>query len=180
MRIAECGMKSNVFKTPLGWVGVAVSDRGLCRMVLPKKDKKTVERELANADFGLRNAERATASAHDILKKSITLLQKYFSGRRVSFDLLLDTRSYTPFQQAVWQAAAEIPSGETRSYAWIAKKIKNPRAVRAVGRALGANPIPIIIPCHRVISSAGTLGGYAGGLLMKQRLLELEARKARS
>jgi len=174
---AECGVKSNVFRTPLGWVGVAASDRGICRIVLPKKEKKTTERELANAEYGRRKAEGTTASAHDILKKSITLLQKYFSGKPVSFNLSLDTRSYTPFQQAVWQAAAEIPSGETRSYAWIAKRIKNPRAVRAVGQALGANPIPIIIPCHRVISSAGTLGGFAGGLSMKKGLLALEAGK---
>jgi len=161
-----------VFETPLGWAGVAASEQGICRLTLPKKDKKAVERELKV--FSSQNEKGSQTHA---LSKAVRLLQKYFSGKRVSFDLLLDTRSYTPFQQAVWQAAAEIPSGETRSYAWIAKKIKNPRAVRAVGQALGANPIPIIIPCHRVISSAGTLGGYAGGLLMKQRLLELESRK---
>jgi methylated-DNA-[protein]-cysteine S-methyltransferase len=149
-------------------------------MVLPRKEKKAVERELKSSDSGVRSSKQRELTSPTVLAKAVKLLQKYFSGKRVSFDLLLDTRSYTPFQQAVWQAAAEIPSGETRSYAWIAKKIKNPRAVRAVGQALGANPIPIIIPCHRVISSAGTLGGYAGGLLMKQRLLELEARKARS
>jgi methylated-DNA-[protein]-cysteine S-methyltransferase len=175
MRIAKCGVISNVFKTPLGWVGVSVSDRGICGIVLPKKEKKTAEVELANAEYAMQKTEGTTASAHDILKKSTTLLQKYFSGKRTVFDLPLDTRSYTPFQQAVWRAALEIPSGETRSYAWIAKKIKNPRAVRAVGQALGANPIPIIIPCHRVISSVGTLGGFAGGLPMKKGLLELEA-----
>jgi methylated-DNA-[protein]-cysteine S-methyltransferase len=180
---APCRIESKVFKTPFGWAGVAASEQGLCMIVLPKKDKKAVERELANTDFprfnrsragSMRNAERATASAHDSLKKSVTLLQKYFSGKRVSFDLPLDTRSYTRFQQAVWKAATEVPYGETQSYAWIARKIKNPRAVRAVGQALGANPLPIIIPCHRVISSSGALCGFAGGLVMKKSLLALE------
>ncbi len=85
-------------------------------------------------------------------------------------------RYYTQFQKAVWRATAGIPYGETRSYAWVAKRIGNPRAVRAVGQALGANPVPIIIPCHRVIGSSGKLCGFAGGLALKQRLLELENR----
>jgi methylated-DNA-[protein]-cysteine S-methyltransferase len=165
-------MDRTIFKTPLGWAGVAASEQGICRIALPRKDKKAVERELKAVSCQSEKGVQTHA-----MRKAVKLLQKYFSGKRVSFDLPLDTRSYTPFQQAVWHAAAEIPSGETRSYAWIAKKIRNPRAVRAVGRALGANPIPIIIPCHRVIGSAGTLGGYAGGLAMKKGLLALEAGK---
>ena len=81
-----------------------------------------------------------------ILTRSVKLLQKFFSGERAAFDVSLDLRYYTAFQRAVWRAAAEIPYGETRSYGWIAKRINNPRAVRAVGQALGANPVPIIIP----------------------------------
>ena len=81
-----------------------------------------------------------------ILKKTVKLLQRYFSGKSVSFDLPLDMRYYTNFEQAVWKSAVEIPFGETRSYAWIAQRIKNPKAARAVGQAMGANPIPIIIP----------------------------------
>jgi methylated-DNA-[protein]-cysteine S-methyltransferase len=80
------------------------------------------------------------------LDKSVVLLKKYFSGERALFDLPLDLGYYTPFQQAVWRAAMKITSGETRSYAWIAQKIKRPRAARAVGQAMGANPVPIIIP----------------------------------
>ncbi len=83
-------------------------------------------------------------------------------------------RYHTRFQKAVWRATAGISYGETRSYAWVAKKIGNPRAVRAVGQALGANPVPIIIPCHRVIGSSGKLCGFADGLGMKKMLLELE------
>jgi methylated-DNA-[protein]-cysteine S-methyltransferase len=81
-----------------------------------------------------------------MLAKTTELLRRYFSGESVSFDLPLDLRYYTPFQQAVWRATVEIPRGETRSYAWIAKRIKNPRAARAVGRALGANPVPVLVP----------------------------------
>ncbi len=134
------------FKTALGWAGVVATEQRICRVVLPKKDRKTVERELNSAKCELRKAEMPNRSGLIVLKKAAELLQKYFSGERVSFDLPLDMRYHTPFQQAVWQAAAEIPYGQTRSYAWIAKRIKNPRASRAVGRALGANPIPIIIP----------------------------------
>jgi len=91
-------------------------------------------------------SEKPHSSPGKILQTAEKSLKNYFAGRRVSFDVPLDLRYHTPFQQAVWRAAAEIPYGQTRSYAWIARKIKNPRAVRAVGQALGANPIPIIIP----------------------------------
>ncbi len=86
------------------------------------------------------------ASNSIVLKKAVTLLQKYFSGERVSFDLPLDLSYYTDFQRAVWKAAREIPTSETRSYAWIAARIRRPKAARAVGNALGANPVPVIIP----------------------------------
>jgi methylated-DNA-[protein]-cysteine S-methyltransferase len=111
------------------------------------------------------------------VQKATDILRKYFSGNRVLFDLPLDMSYYTRFQKAVWRATAGIPYGETRSYAWVAKKIGNPRAVRAVGQALGVNPVPIIIPCHRVIGSSGKLCGFADGLELKQKLLELENRK---
>jgi methylated-DNA-[protein]-cysteine S-methyltransferase len=156
-----------VFKTSLGWAGVAVSDQGICRIILPRKEKKAVEREL-------EHAETSNPSNPSILNRAVRILRKYFSGESVIFDLPLDLRFYTEFQQTVWRAAREIPHGETRTYAWIAKKIKNPKSVRAVGQALGANPVPVIIPCHRVISSSGALGGFSGGVGMKEKLLELE------
>jgi O-6-methylguanine DNA methyltransferase len=175
MRNAECGIKCAVFQTSLGWAGVAATDQGICSIILPKKDKKTVEQELRSPEFGVRSSEVCKAPNPIILKKAVKLLRQYFSGESVSFDVPLDLRYYTPFQQAVWRAAAAIPSGETRPYAWIAERIRNPKAARAVGQALGANPVPIIIPCHRVISSTGTMGGFSGGLGMKKKLLELEA-----
>jgi len=179
MRNSECGMNTAVFRTPLGWVGVAVTEQGISRIVLPKKDKKAVEQELHSSAFGVRSSEVCNASNPVILKKAVKLLQQYFSGESVSFDVPLDLRYYTPFQQAVWNAAKAVPSGETRSYLWVAKRIRNPKAARAVGQALGANPVPIIIPCHRVISAAGTMGGFSGGIGMKKKLLELEKGKLR-
>ncbi|WP_347901394.1 methylated-DNA--[protein]-cysteine S-methyltransferase [Pseudomonas purpurea] len=100
-------------------------------------------------------------------------LDEYFEGNREVFDLRLAPQG-TAFQQQVWQALQRIPYGRTWSYAELALHIDNPKAIRAVGTANGANPISIIIPCHRVIGSNGTLTGYAGGLARKQALLELE------
>jgi methylated-DNA-[protein]-cysteine S-methyltransferase len=111
---------------------------------------------------------------NDYLNKAVRLLQAYFAGDRTFFDFPIDTRYYTTFQKAVWKATSTIPFGETRSYAWIARAIQNPKSVRAVGQALGANPLPIIIPCHRVVNSSGALGGFGGGLMMKKKLLALE------
>jgi len=135
-----------VFKTPLGWAGVAVSGQGVCAIVLPKKEKKAVERELRCSESGFRSSERTVFKFAAALRRAAKLLRQYFSGEHVAFDLSVDMRYHTAFQQAVWKATAEIPLGETRSYAWVAKRIKNPRAARAVGQALGANPVPILIP----------------------------------
>jgi methylated-DNA-[protein]-cysteine S-methyltransferase len=135
-----------VFKTRFGWAGVSASAKGISRVVLPKRLKKAVERELKSSELGVRSSEKSLPSGRNVSKNTVKLLQKYFSGGRVSFDLPFDMRYYTTFQQAVWKAAAEIPYGETRSYGWIAKRIGNPKAVRAVGQAMGANPFPIIVP----------------------------------
>ena len=105
------------------------------------------------------------------LQRQLTL---YFSGRLQTFDLPLGPKG-TPFQQDVWRALTTIPYGKTVSYADIAKTIGRPDAVRAVGAANGQNPIPIVIPCHRVIGSNGSLTGFGGGLPMKRALLELES-----
>ena len=100
-------------------------------------------------------------------------LTEYFRGRRTSFELRLHPRG-TPFQMAVWNALTKIPYGETRSYGDIARAVGRPRAVRAVGLANGRNPLPIVVPCHRVIGSTGKLVGYGGGLTVKQALLDRE------
>ena len=100
-------------------------------------------------------------------------LEEYFARRRQHFDFPLDLRG-TEFQKRCWQALLEIPYGETRSYADIARAVGNPRGFRAVGLANNRNPIAIVVPCHRVLASDGTLCGYGGGLDVKQKLLELE------
>lgn len=103
-------------------------------------------------------------------------LQEYFAGDRTTFDLELDPAG-TRFQQRVWRSLTDIPYGEVCGYGDIARRIGKPGAARAVGQANGANPIPIVIPCHRVISSDGSIGGYTGGLQIKQTLLALEGRR---
>jgi len=130
-----------VFKTNFGWAGIAASERGICKIVLPEKVKNAVKKALRSETGAI-----SPISSSKLIEQAVKLLQKYFSGERVSFDLPLDLRYYTNFQRAVWRAAVEIPYGETRAYAWIAKRIKSPRAARAVGQAMGTNPIPIIIP----------------------------------
>ena len=104
-------------------------------------------------------------------------LNEYFDGRRSQFSVTLDLRG-TPFQLACWNALLAIPYGETRSYGEVARAIGAPKAVRAVGAANGRNPVPIVVPCHRVIGAGGALTGFGGGLPMKRFLLDLEARHA--
>jgi methylated-DNA-[protein]-cysteine S-methyltransferase len=113
-----------------------------------------------------------------LLKQAINELNEYLDGNRSSFDLPLEPKG-TEFQKKVWNALKEIPYGETRSYGEIAKIIGNEKASRAVGMANNKNPIAIIVPCHRVIGANGKLVGYAGGLDLKEKLLELEKNNAK-
>jgi len=105
--------------------------------------------------------------------RAATQLEEYFAGERTEFDLALVARG-TPFQQSVWFALADIPYGKTISYAELAAWVGRPTAFRAVGQANGANPLPIVLPCHRVVATGGGIGGYGGGLDMKRRLLAHE------
>ena len=113
-------------------------------------------------------------AAHPVLKQARQQLGEYFAGQRRQFDVPLDLRCGTAFQQSVWQALLGIPQGETISYGEVSRRIGNPAAVRAVGGAVGRNPVSIIVPCHRVMGSNGTLTGYGGGLTRKTALLRLE------
>ncbi len=143
MRNSKSAVQKKIFSTPLGWAGVAASDKGIVKIILPKKNRETVARELGSSGSGARSQEGTTAQ---LLNKAVVLLQKYFSGAVLDFDVQVDVRSSTVFQQAVWRAAVKIPFGQTRSYAWVARKIGNPKAARAVGQAMGANPVPVLIP----------------------------------
>lgn len=107
-------------------------------------------------------------------KTFIRELSAYFKGENFNFSQTVKFLTGTEFEKKVWSTLNEIPFGETRTYKWVAEKIGNPSAVRAVGRALSKNPIPIVIPCHRVIESDGSIGGYSSGVSIKKRLLEME------
>ena len=155
--------------TPLGPMFVCSTDKGIC--LLEFTDRRMLETEFEDLQKRL-NAVILAGENHHIrqLKKE---LAEYFSGDRKEFDVALDIPS-TPFRQKVWELLLEIPYGKTASYMEQAKKLGNPKAVRAVASANGHNRIAIVIPCHRVIGSDGSLTGYAGGLDRKKWLLELE------
>jgi len=115
-----------------------------------------------------------SVTKHPLLQDVIAQLQAFFAGELNRFDLPLDLSAGTVFQQSVWQALLHIPSGHTQSYSDLARHLTKPKAVRAVGAAVGRNPVSIIVPCHRILGAGGQLTGYAGGLWRKQALLKLE------
>jgi methylated-DNA-[protein]-cysteine S-methyltransferase len=151
-------------ESPVGTLTLVAGDRGLVAILWQNEN---LERA------GLGALKKVTG--HPLLVEAERQLQEYFAGKRTQFSLDLDWRG-TEFQKRVWVALLEIPFGETRSYADIARQLGNPKAVRAVGAANGKNPIPIIAPCHRVIGSNGKLVGFGGGLATKALLLKLESR----
>jgi methylated-DNA-[protein]-cysteine S-methyltransferase len=161
-------VRVTVFETCLGWTGIAVTDKGLAALALPKPDRSEVEARMRREHAGAEWVEPP------VLKRYVSQITDYMSGERDAFDLPLDIPGSTSFQRDVWETLLRIPRGETRSYTWVAEQVGRPRAVRAVGQAVGANPIPLIVPCHRVLRSDGSLGGFGGGLELKQKLLELE------
>ncbi len=136
---------------------VAVSDRGI-----------------AGLRPGSGRIDAGTRRARALAKRAREELAEYLEGLRSDFTVPFDLSAVTPFQRSVLEATATIPFGEVRSYRWVAETVGSPKAVRAVGTALGRNPVPIVVPCHRVLRSDGSLGGYALGLDLKSRLLRLE------
>lgn len=123
--------------------------------------------------FGVLDVEGSALSPTALTNEAATQLMEYFAGKRRTFSLPLAPNG-TPFQKEVWQALSSIPYGQTRSYADIAAQVGRPKAFRAVGMANNRNPIPIVIPCHRVVGSSGDMVGYAYGTKIKRYLLELE------
>lgn len=157
------------YKTKYGEFILGSFDDRLCLLDFRfRKMRTTVDNRLKK---GL-NAEYIEADS-EILRKTRQQLQEYFSWQRKEFDIPLVTIG-TDFQKSVWKALVEVPYGQTSTYLDLAKKINNEKAVRAVANANGANSIGLIIPCHRIIGSNGTLVGYGGGLAVKKRLLQLE------
>lgn len=154
--------------SPFGPLLLAATSRGLVRVNLPAYDPEETLEELAER-VSPRLLE-APARLDDARRQ----LDLYFAGKLTEFELPLDWRLSKDFRLRALRAIARIPYGQTRSYTQIATSAGNERAVRAAGTACGANPIPIVVPCHRVLRSGGGLGGYGGGLPMKEALLEME------
>ncbi len=146
--------------SPLGKLTLESDGKALTRIRLPE--------EKWRPDPGVHRVRKP-----DLFKDAAAQLGAYFRGERNSFDLQLNPRG-TPFQKKVWDLLREIPRGQTITYGELAARAGNPKASRAVGAANGKNPLPIVIPCHRVIGSGGKLTGYAGGLKAKKMLLEIE------
>jgi methylated-DNA-[protein]-cysteine S-methyltransferase len=154
--------------SPIGTLLLAATDAGLVRVGLGGTDHELILEQLATT-LGPRVIEHP--SRLDSIKRE---LEQYFAGRRRRFECALDWRLTSGFVRSVLERTAEIPFGETRTYTEMAALAGSPLASRAAGSALGANPIPVIVPCHRVLRTGGGLGGYAGGLEAKRMLLELE------
>ena len=168
--------EANIWKSirfPWGVILVACSGKGVQQVRLLPRNGRNGKR---NSDTFSEHSEPSVAQskAAQVAAQAVAQLAEYLAGKRRRFALPLDLRG-TPFQRRVWKALLRIPYGETRSYLQIAREVGNPKAARAVGMANHANPAGIIVPCHRVIASDGSLGGYAGGIQLKARLLRLEA-----
>ena len=170
-RNAEAGRYRSLFSTSLGCGGVVASEEGLLEIFLPFAGESELEMARHIADlYPFASAENS------VTRKAALLLRKYFAGEEVGFDLPVDRSGFTPFQAAVYVAVAEIAYGVVRSYAGIAARIGRPRTARGIGSAMARNPLPIIIPCHRVVGASGALTGYSapGGVMSKQWLLQME------
>jgi len=162
MKFKTATLYSTHIDSPLGGITLAATDQGLAGAWF---DRQRHWPDMSGWQ---------TDPAHPVLREAAAQLGDYFAGRRERFDLPLDLSHGTAFQQSVWQALLAIPAGQTTSYGALSAGVGNPAAVRAVGAAVGRNPISVIVPCHRVLGADGSLTGYAGGLDRKAALLELE------
>ena len=179
-----------ILKTPLGWCGAVWGRGGLKRIVLPAEELSAVCRllglEPTEISFnGVDHTETAPtedawhwgpASGHETLERD---LRAYFAGQPVEFSVPLDTSGMTSFEREVYEAARMIPHGSVCTYKDLAEKIGKPGAARAVGGAMARNPVPVVVPCHRVVRSDGGPGGFSapGGVGLKERLLALEGHR---
>ena len=158
-----------IFRSRWGWMGVSETTKGIDAVVLPKASRQAVLSELR-----LSSAELLEGRTSPRLREAQAQLTGYLAGRRRSFDLSLDLSRGTSFQQKVWRTLLRVSYGRLRSYRWVAVRIGGSEYARAVGNAAGENPIPIVIPCHRIVAQDASLGGFSGGLPTKRKLLTLE------
>ena len=161
---------SSIIETPLGQMFACANHEGVC--LLEFTERENLEKQKTALQKSLK-AEIVSGSNRE-LKQLQKQLKEYFEGQRIKFDLPI-VMTGTPFQEKVWKALIEIPFGKTMTYQSLTNQLGNPKAIRAVAGANGANKMAIIIPCHRVIGSDGSLTGYAGGIWRKQWLLEHES-----
>jgi methylated-DNA-[protein]-cysteine S-methyltransferase len=161
-----------IFKTPLGWSAAAWTPRGLSSLVLPQKSKEKARREIRQS-FSSVPADFWTETRTSVPRKVQHQTRLALCGNPFRFSKF-DISFLTPFQRKILKATRWIPRGQTRSYGWIAEKVGSPKGFRAVGQALNRNPIPLFIPCHRVVARDGRLGGYGSGIKWKIRLLKNE------
>jgi len=154
-------------ETPVGTLLVATTDRGLCRISYDPQPEREAE-SLART-FGVR-VLRAARPVDTVRRQ----LDEYFEGKRTEFELSLDLRHQAPFSRDVLDRLARVPYGQTTTYGALAAEAHRPKAARAVGVVMNRNPVPIVLPCHRVVGASGSLVGYAGGLDRKELLLRLE------
>ena len=159
----------SIGETSRGWIGVAATERGVSRLTLPQPTERQAVESL-----GIEAV--ASASPDDEALSSLTArMESYYEGEEQEFgDVELDLSEKTPFQRQILESVRSIPRGQVRSYAQVAASVGRPNAARAVGAAMASNPVCVIIPCHRVIASDGSLAGFGGGLELKRRMLELE------
>jgi methylated-DNA-[protein]-cysteine S-methyltransferase len=162
--VSYLGLKSRI-----GDVWLAASPQGLFCMNLGPVDVEALKAfyEASPGIVFMRGGKRVEHAARELLL--------YLEGRLTRFAVRLDLRGSTSFARRVWRVTCRIPYGQVRSYAWVAERLGDPNRARAVGGALSRNPVPIFIPCHRVVGTHGDLGGFGGGLGLKSRLIELEA-----
>ncbi len=158
-----------IFKSPWGWIGISESAKGIDGIALPKPSKRAIEKALYD-----QSREPFQAASSPRLEAARCQLLDYLAGKRNTFDVPLDLSQGTLFQRRVWRTLQRVPFGRLRSYQWIATRVGGCQYARAVGNAVGANPLPIVIPCHRIVAHDASLGGFSGGLPMKRKLLSLE------
>lgn len=157
-----------IMDSSIGRLVIASTDRGLIRILLPGEKSSDSLARLQKAYPG-----EAIIENRDKNRDAVKQLREYFEGTRTVFSLPMELRG-TEFQKSVWKTVARVPYGQTKSYGDIAREIRKPKACRAVGAANGANPIPIVIPCHRIIGSNGSMTGFGGGIPLKEKLLGME------
>lgn len=158
-----------IFKSPWGWMGISETSKGIDAIALPQGSKQVIESDLCNL-----SGEPLEQNESVRLDEARRQVLDYLAGKGSSFDLPLDLSQGTVFQRQVWRILQRIPYGKLRSYQWVAVRVGGRRYARAVGNAVGANPLPIVIPCHRIVAQDASLGGFSCGLLMKRKLLTLE------